>query len=160
LWAALYFTTPLLVLYVYQRNRSHDAPVTGADLLLPMTTARIIGAVGVLALATGLFLFFAPATAISLWPWLLTPLTTRVLGAIFCLGLAGIGALSDRRWSSAQVPLQTAFVMVVMILISGARAHAEFDAGNALTWMLLVGFAGTAAAIAILYARMEQRAHA
>ncbi len=156
LWAGLYFTTPFLVAYVYVSNRRHDPPAADGDLLMPLTAARIIGIVGVLALVTGLFLFVAPARAISVWPWLLTPLTARVMGAVFCLGLAGIGALIDRRWASARIPLQVALVMLILILIGGIRAHRDFSADKPLTWTFVGGFVVLTLAMAIFYVRMER----
>jgi hypothetical protein len=156
LWAGLYFTTPFLVAYVYLRNRRHDVPAADGELRIPSTAARIIGVVGALALATGLSLFVAPATAIPYWPWQLTPLTGRVMGAVFCLGLAGVGAFVDRRWTSARIPLQVAFVMLVLILIAGVRAHAELAAGNVFTWSFVAGFGVLTVAVVALYARMER----
>src|SRR5258708_15881934 len=52
--------------------------------------SRIMAVVGGLSLLTGAFLFLLPNQAVSIWPWTLTPLTSRVLGAIFCLGMAGL----------------------------------------------------------------------
>jgi hypothetical protein len=155
LWVLLYFTTPFLIAWVWLRNRRHDAPARAGDLLLPVLTSRVIGAVGGLALAMGLFLFLAPGAAMRFWPWTLTPLTSRVLGAVMCLGLAGLGALVDRRWSSARLPFQVAAVMLVLILVAGARAADQFDPGNVLTWLFLVGFVGVTAAVGTLYWRME-----
>jgi hypothetical protein len=63
-------------------------------------------------------------------------------GGVSCLGLAGIGALVDRRWSSARLPFQVAGVMLTAILVAGVRARAEFDPGNVLTWLLAAGFVG------------------
>jgi hypothetical protein len=160
LWAALYFTTPFLVAFVYLRNRRHDAPAAEGEPRLPVMTARVIGGLGTLALATGLLLFAVPATAIRYWPWNLTPLTARVMGAIFCLGLAGIGAFVDRRWTSARIPLQVAAVMLVLILVAGVRAHAELASGNVLTWAFVAGFGMVAVAVVVLYVRMERRSRA
>ena len=83
------------------------------------TTAAVI--VAGLSVLTGMFLFLLPARAAALWPWALTPLTGRVLGAIFFLGIAGLGAPADRRWSSAQILLQVAALMLALILVAGAR---------------------------------------
>ena len=157
LWAGLYFTTPFLVGFVYLRNRRHDAPDDDTEPRLPATAARLIGGVGALALATGLLLFAAPDTVIRYWPWHLTPLTARVMGAVFCLGLAGIGAFVDRRWTSARLPLQVAAVMLVLILVAGARAHAQLDSGNVLTWVFVAGFGTLFVAVAVLYVGMERR---
>ena len=160
LWAGLYFTTPFLVAFVYLRNRRHDAPAADGGPRLPATTARLIGGVGTLALATGLLLFAAPDTAIRYWPWHLTPLTARVMGAVFCLGLAGVGAFVDRRWTSARIPLQVALVMLVLILVAGVRAHGELASRNVLTWAVVAGFGVLFVAVAVLYLRMERRSRA
>jgi len=156
LWAGLYFTTPFLIAYVYLSNRRHDPPAAAGDVVMPLTAARIIGVVGALALVTGLFLFLAPARAISVWPWPITPLTARVIGAVFCLGLAGVGALIDRRWLAARIPLQVALAMLTLILIAGIRARGDFASANILTWTFVAGFAVLTLATAIFYVRMER----
>ena len=157
LWAGLYFTTPFLVFLVFLANRKHDAPATAADLLLSIGVSRIIAVVGGLSLLTGVFLFLLPNQAVAIWPWTLTPLTSRVLGAIFCLGIAGLGALFDRRWSSARVLLQVAALMVALIVVAGARATGEFDPANAMTWLISGGFVAVLAVIIVLSLRMDAR---
>ena len=158
LWAGLYFTTPFLVFAVWWRNRRHDPPPVPGDLLLPAPVAGTVAAVGGLASATGLLLYLLPPVAVGIWPWALTPLTSRVLGAVFCLGLAGLGVLWDRRWRSARVPFQVAAVMLVAILVAGLRAHRELAAGNALTWLFAAGFGGVLVGLVVTYLRMEARA--
>jgi hypothetical protein len=157
LWAGLYFTTPFLIAWAWWANRRHDVPDTGADLLLPVGAAWVIAVVGVLAVLTGVFLFLFPNRAVAVWPWALTPLTARVLGAIFFLGTAGLGALVDRRWSSARILFQVAALMLTLILLAGIRANREFDRSSALTWLFAGGFVGLLAAIATLYLRMRAR---
>ncbi len=157
LWAGLYFTTPFLVFLVFFANRKHDAPATGADLLLSAGVSRIVAVLGGLSLLTGAFLFLLPNHAVTIWPWTLTPLTSRVLGAIFCLGIAGLGAPFDRRWSSARVLLQVAALMLALIVVAGARATGEFDSANAMTWLISGGFVAVLAAIIVLSLRMEAR---
>jgi hypothetical protein len=148
-WAALYFTTPFLIFYVWWRQPR--APGTGPEM--PVAVARVIAAVGVLAGLTSLFLFLLPGAAVAVWPWTLTPLTARVLGAILSLATAGLGALVDRRWSSARILFEVAAVMLALILVAAVRARAEFAAGNPLNWVFAAGFAGLLAGIAILYPR-------
>ena len=156
LWSALYFSTPLLVFATWALNR-RVPPATAPELMLAQGTALVIGGLGVAALATGLFLFLAPRAAIAVWPWTLTELTARVMGAIFALGVAGLGAFTDRRWSSARILLQVAGIMLVLILIAAVRARGDFDTGRPLTWMFAAGFVGLAVGVAVLYVRMERR---
>jgi hypothetical protein len=158
LWDGLYFTTPLLVLAVWFANQREHVATTAADLLLPEVTATIIGVLGIAAIVTSVFLFVFPRTAITIWPWALTELTARVMGAIFALGVAGVGAFTDRRWTSARILLQVEGFMLVLILLAVVRARGDFDPSRGLTWAFAAGFLGLAAGSAILYARMERRA--
>jgi len=78
-----------------------------------------------------------------------------VMGAIFSLGIAGIGAFSEKRWTSARILLQVEGFMLALILVASIRAHRDFDTTRPLTWLFGFGFAALAIASAVLYARME-----
>ena len=85
-WAGLYFTTPFIVLTVWLRNRNQDTGKSeDYDILIPLTVRIFIGFIGSVTLVISLFLFVQPETVIGLWPWTLTPLTARVVGAMFSL---------------------------------------------------------------------------
>jgi hypothetical protein len=102
-------------------------------------------------------LFLAPARAIDYWPWLVTPLTARVMGAIFALGISAIGGFTERRWSCIAIMVQVEIFMLALILVAAVRAHSEFDTDRPLTWVFAVGFIGVFAGSIGLYARMEGR---
>ena len=155
LWVGLYFTTPLLVFMVFWRNQREYDSRSDASGRIGSVAAGAFLLVGVTSMATCLFLYLFPGRAAAVWPWRLTPLTARMLGAIFALGVAGVGAWWERRWSAMRILLQVAGLMLVLILIAAARAHAEFDSSKPLTWMLLAGFTATMAALVGLYVRME-----
>ena len=157
LWVALYFSTPLLVFGVFFRNQREYSREDADDLRLSPVAASGLVFVGLAAAGSAMLMYLFPSQAVRAWPWHLTPLTARVLGAIFALGSAAIGAAWERRWSAARIPVQVACIMLVLLLIAGARAHAEFDTGNALTWLLLVGFSASTLALMLLYVRMEAR---
>ena len=156
LWVGLYFTTPFLIAGVWLANRRFEDRTIDDDVLVPASMARVIGAIGVLALAMSAFLFLFPQRAIDIWPWTLTPLTSRVMGAIFALGLAAVGAFTERRWSSYRLMIQVEMIMLGLILVGGVRAAGDWDSSNVLTWLFAVGFVGVLAASAVLYLRMEQ----
>ena len=141
LWAGLYLTTPFLVWAVWAVNRRRADAAGPDELLVPPVARGALAATGALAVMAGVFLFFFPHQAIDIWPWALTPLTSRVLGAIFLLGIAQLGVLSDARWSSARLMLRVQGFMMTLILIAAARAHGNFDPSNPMTWLLLGGFA-------------------
>jgi hypothetical protein len=120
-----------------------------------------MAATAVLAVVVAVFLFLAPQRAIDTWPWMLTPLTSRVMSAIFMLGLAGLGVVTDGRWSAGRLMLQVQMLMLTLILVAAARAHADFDASSPLTWLLLGGFTAatvSAAVLSVTMRRARQRA--
>jgi hypothetical protein len=160
LWVALYFTTPVLVLGAFLRNRrEQDASVDASPRIGTVATAALV-LVGAASAAMCVFLYLFPNRGVAIWPWPLTTLTARVLAAIFALGAAGLGAWWERRWSAVRILAQVAALMLVLILVAAARAHAQFDSSNALTWLLLSGFAATTVALVALYVVMESRSRA
>jgi hypothetical protein len=157
-WAALYFTTPFLVFAVWLVNRQVDPAPDFDDLLISDGTALGIGVFGIVAVVTCLFLFLLPRVAIDVWPWLLTELTARVTAAIFALGVAGLGAFTEKRWSSARILFQVEGCMLLLIGIAAVRALGDFYPNRPLTWIFAVGFAVLTIGSATVYVRMERRA--
>lgn len=156
LWGGLYFTTPFLVWGVWAANRRR-ADTPGPDDVMLGPVARLgLAVTGALAVAAGLFLFLLPEQAIDVWPWTLTPLTSRVMGAVFMLGIAGLGVVTDARWSAAKLMLKVEAFMLILILVAAARAHDEFDGSNPMTWLLLGGFVGALVSAGALLATMDK----
>ncbi len=155
LWAGLYFTTPFLVWGTWLANRRRATVAGPDDVMLPPVARTVMAATGALAVGAGLFLFLLPDQAIDNWPWMITQLTSRVLGAIFMLGIAGLGVLSDARWTAARLMLQVQIFMLTLILMAAARAHADFDGSNVMTWLLLGGFLAALVSAAVLTASMS-----
>ncbi len=156
LWSGLYFTTPFLVWGVWFANRRRATAPGPDDVLLPPAARTVMAATGALAVGAGLFLFLLPQRSIANWPWTITPLTSRVLGAIFMLGLAGLGVLADARWTAARLMLHVQVFMLTLILVAAARAHADFDGSNPMTWLLLGGFLAALVSAAALTFTMER----
>ena len=78
------------------------------EIVIPKNFRLFSGAVGLITLLISLFLFLQPNILIEVWPWTLTPLTARVMGAMFALpGLVGLGLAMDQRWSAAGLILQS-----------------------------------------------------
>lgn len=155
LWAGLYFTTPFLVWAAWFANQREQVETTPDDLLLSPVSATVIGLLGILAAMSCVFLFLFPRTAIGIWPWKLTELTARVMGAIFALGVSGIGAFTDKRWAGTKIMLQVEGLMFALIAVAALRAHGDFSTSRPLTWLFAAGFLALPLATAILYVRME-----
>jgi hypothetical protein len=157
LWAGLYFITPFLVIGGWLANRRYAAPAGVDERRLGGLARWIVGLVGILALVQGIVMFLGPTQVMVIWPWTLTPLTCRVVGAIFCLGSAGIGVLVDPRWTTVKLMLQVESLMVVLMLIGAVRARAEFDTARPVTWLMLGGFVAVLLGSAYLWYTMEIR---
>jgi hypothetical protein len=140
-WTGLYFTAPFIVLAVWIRNRNQDSGLIDTqDAVIPFLIRLFIGAIGVVLLGISLFLFIQPVIMIGLWPWTLTPLTARVMGAMFALpGVVGLGIALDMRWSSANIILQSQSFSILLILIAAVWAWRDFDWTKLVSWMFVSG---------------------
>jgi hypothetical protein len=158
-WTALYFTTPFVILIVWLRNRSQDPGVPdNPDTAVPFAVRLVMGAIGVVTLAISLILFVAPAALIDLWPWTITPLMARVVGAMFSLpGAVGLCLAVEPRWSAARLILQAQSFSILFILLAAFIARADFDWAKVGAWLFVGGLASMLVTIVVLYLVMEGR---
>lgn len=149
-WLIVYATVPVLMaaILVLQRRRvGVDAP---RQAPLPRFARPMLFAQGAILGVIGLALLLAPVASASLWPWALTPLTGRAIGAwLLSLGVAALhaGLENDR------VRIRPAAVAyLVLVLLQAAalgRFAGEFAWGTVagwaylafLAWMLALGLA-------------------
>ncbi|MBP6178161.1 MAG: hypothetical protein KA480_07545 [Anaerolineales bacterium] len=158
-WAGLYFTTPFIVSFVWLRNRKQDAGNSvEQDTIIPYTWRLIMGAFGSITLVISLFLFLQPGMLISLWPWTLTPLTARVMGAMFALpGLVGLGIALDKRWDAAILILQSQGFSILLILIASILSSQDYDWAYGGSWLFVGGLGLMLVSIILLILFMNNR---
>jgi hypothetical protein len=158
-WTALYFTTPFLVVAVWLRNRRTDPAVAeSSEVVIPQLMRLLIGLVGVGTLAVSLLLFLRPDLMIRVWPWMLTPLTARVVGAMFALpAVVGVGIALERRWSAARIILEAQAFSIALILIATVRAWNNFDQSRPITWAFIAGLGLLLIALALSYTGIEMQ---
>lgn len=137
-WAGLYFVTPFIVFLVWLRNTMYarlEAPQPG-DLLLPPLVRGVVGLVGLSGITVTVLLFLTPDLMIAIWPWTLSPLTSRVLAAIFAVySLFAVTAFLDPRWDSLRVLAKSQAIPPVFFLIAMVVSWEDFDTTNPLTWV-------------------------
>jgi hypothetical protein len=155
-WAVLYFTTPFLVLGAWLHNRSQDPGRSAADeALIPVAWRIFFGLQALLTLPFSLLIFIAPSVVIPLWPWTLTALTARVLGAMFILpGILGLEFVLDPRWTSVQRLLEAQFISLVMFVIAIMRNQPDIDRTNPFYLVFLGLVLVIILAAILLYLRM------
>jgi len=156
-WVALYATTPFLVSGAWLLNRRSDPRVVeSTDVETPLAIRRVMGGLGALLLAMGLVLFVFANVLIDAWPWQLTPLTARVLGACFALtGVFGLMIGQDRRWTAARIALQSQALAISLVLVGVVRAWSNFKSGNVTTWLFVGGMSLLLISVALLYLVLE-----
>ena len=91
-WVTVYIISPFVVFYLWWTNRRTDSgePAPG-EAIVPDWVRRIAQVVAVGSFVCAAFFFLAPNEAIDVWPWDLTPLTSRVIGSF--TAQVGVGAL-------------------------------------------------------------------
>ena len=147
-WAALYVVTPLLVPYLYVRNRRRVPAVAGTPL--PRSLRVGLAVVGGAVVALAVLILAAPDVAIGDWPWMLTPLTARITAAVVALyGAVWLSVAAHGTWTAARIPLQSQVVGLAVFLVSLGRDESVVDWG-ALALVLVSAAAAMLAASAVL----------
>ncbi len=158
-WAALYFTTPFIVLGAWLREQRarRDRPVSRLEPRLPPAVRGIFAATAILTLPVAVGLFLVPSQVADVWPWTLTPLTARVTSAMFALpGVVALGLAVDNRWRSAGPVLEAQILSVAMILVAAWRDQEDINFGSAAAWIVVLGLASLELAFGTLYVMRRQ----
>lgn len=142
LWALLYFGLPFVIPVVWYLNqraaRSWDSQP--AEEPFSRTMRMAIGILGAVLLAASAILLIFPQVMIPLWAWTLTPLTARVMAAMFALpGLVGILVALDGRWSSASIIFQAQALSILLFLVAMVLTRAEINWRMWSAWTFLGG---------------------
>ncbi len=157
-WVGLYFTTPFVVFLLWLRNRATDPGPISHDRHVPRLVRLLIGIVGGLTLLTSMILFLQPGFMIRTWPWQLTPLTARVMGALFAL--TGVGELAialDSRWSAVRIALQSQMIGIAAIALAMVFSWNNFHQANPLTWIFLASILFLLVVSPLFYLWMQTR---
>jgi amino acid transporter len=127
LWAVLYFSLPFVIPVVWYANTRANAGISREpEHRFPRALVMSLGLVSAVLLVASVVFAVLPQFSVLTWPWALTPLTARVLAAMFALpGLVGLGAALDGRWSAARVPFQAQVISIVFILLGLVRARQD-----------------------------------
>lgn len=138
LWLAIYTVVPvalLLVLFLQVRSPGAD-PDRVRPLPAWLRVALIAFGSGMMIVGT--VLFVAPSAIIPVWPWALTPLTARAIGAWF-LGIGLIAFFGYRENDLTRIrPLGWGYtVFAVLQLVVLARYPGDVDWSNPGAWAYL-----------------------
>jgi len=127
-WIAVYAFVPVLMLLAWWwQYRSGAGVPTPAGL--PTWVRGVLGILAVALVGLGMALLVAPEWAASAWPWPLTPLTGRAVGA----WNVGLGVAAGHAWRVSD-PGSLGPVGVTGVLFGVLQAVALLRHGDELAW--------------------------
>jgi hypothetical protein len=146
-WLAIYVLVPLIMVVLAVVQHRQPGVDVGRTHPLPAWVRAVIAAEALLLLAVGVALFAHPEGTAGIWPWSLTPLTARAVGA-WCIGL-GVAA-AQAWWEHDTERLQPA--AHAFVAFSALQAIALARHGDAVDWdrpvaWVYVAFLGSAAVV-------------
>jgi hypothetical protein len=126
-WLVVYALVPpvLVVLVAVQLRQPGQEGRVGRPL--PWAARAPLAAHGAVLLGLGAALFIAPTDADGLWPWALTPLTARAVGAFLCgFGVAALHAAAEGDASRFRGAALAYLALGLLELLAGAIFAADF----------------------------------
>jgi len=133
-WLAVYVGVPLAQLALViglGRTRGENAAI---ERRIPGWYRAVTGAIGLVSIAIGLALFVAPApVAATLWPWPLTPLTGRTVGAwLVAWGVVAGQIAIEADWRRVRPGLAglAAFAVLELVVLARFRDGLEWAGGR------------------------------
>lgn len=95
-WVVVYALVPPLLAWALIDQLGAEGEDRRGARRLPRTLRPVLILEGVVMLAAGVLLLIAPGVADDIWPWALSPLTSRAIGSfLFGVGLAALIAARD-----------------------------------------------------------------
>ena len=96
LWLAIYAVVPVAMAVLWWNQSRAPGVDPPRHVPLPLWLRALTGAQALALLGVGAALLAVPATVAEVWPWTLTPLTGRAIGAwLLSLGVAAAHALLE-----------------------------------------------------------------
>jgi membrane protein CcdC involved in cytochrome C biogenesis len=130
-WLTAYCVVPPLLVALIVLNLRAPGSAGRAAPDLPAGLRALLGLQAAVMLAVGVALFAAPSSADSFWPWPLTPLTARAVGA-FVIGFGAAAAYGAYEADSARLRGSAwAYLTLGLLELAALALHSEDLAGPA-----------------------------
>ncbi|HEX7097668.1 MAG TPA: hypothetical protein VF377_00390 [Acidimicrobiia bacterium] len=151
-WIAIYATVPVVMAVVWWLQARQPGGDPHRERPLPVGLRVLVGTQGVVFAASGIVLLAAPESA-SWWPWELTALTGRAIGAwLVSFGLAAFHALGENCLVRLRPAVWAYTALGIMQVWALARFPGDFAWGSVggivylvmLASVLLAGIGGLA----------------
>lgn len=135
-WLAVYASVPvaMTVIWVHQAREPGSDPQRVA--VLPIAARGLLVGQSAVMLLVGLALFLAPTVTGPWWPWELTPLTARAVGA-WLLGMATLTghAAWENDWARLEAMTMAAVIFAVIQFTALVRFPEAVDWQTPAAWL-------------------------
>ncbi len=133
-WLAIYSLVPpaMLGIWIRQQRMPGEDPNRTP---LPSLIRIVLAAQSILMLALGIGLFLAPNPIASYWPWKLTALTSRAVGAwLLGIGVFAFHAVAENDRLRIKAGLASYFALGLLQLIALLRYPTNIDWARPAAW--------------------------
>ena len=147
-WVIVYaLVPPALVFLLWRQLRVPSPRGHLARSPLPAPLRLLLAAQALIMLAVGTALFVAPTGADGVWPWSLTPLTARAIGAfVFGFGVAAAHATAENDLERFRGPALAYTTLGLLEVVALVRYTENLTGGSADTWI----YAGFLASVVLV----------
>ena len=137
-WISIYTVVPIAMIALLPGQLR----VSGTDPLrraaLPTPAAAVLAVQGAILLPVGALLFASPVRWASIWPWELTPLTGRAVGAwLLGIGIGEISVIAERDLLRTRPALVSYTVLGALQFVALARYSGDVDWSQPQAWIYL-----------------------
>jgi hypothetical protein len=128
LWFVVYLIDPLFVAIAWILQRRHPGADPPRRFLIPGWYRAGLAVQAAVLLTLALLLLVVPDTAADFWPWPLTPLTSRAIGAwLTGIGLVIATAWWENAWERIEIAALSYAVLGLLQLVALARFRTDVN---------------------------------
>ncbi len=157
-WMVIYISVPIMmtILLVMQLRAPGEDNREGSEPFAPWVRGLLI-AQALIMVVLGIVLLVIPTSVAPYWPWELTPLTGRAIGAwLTSLGVAAVQTAWENDYRRTRSALFSYALLVVLQLLALSRYPNEV-AGSGLSLWLYLLFLGSMGVVAVATIRNALR---
>jgi hypothetical protein len=141
-WFASYLLPPpiFIAAYLWHQRKSKEIPPTSDDQI-PAWLKWILLILGVIFVLIAIIAFFIPSLLIPIFPWQLTPLTSRSLsGWLAIIGVLMLSIHRDNNKTRARLATPMLILILPTILLQLSRFSDEVNWNSGTLWVGLILF--------------------
>lgn len=138
-WMLVYAGVPIImgVAWILQTRRPGMDPPRLSPL--PSWMRGLLDVQGVVMLVVGIIMLLSPNAIIPNWPWALSALTARAIGAWGVgIGIIAIQGAWENEWARLRPMIFSYMLYGALQLLNLLRFSAEFDLAMPVTWLYVI----------------------